>query len=82
MTSGKIFFSSIAITFVGLSIYNQYKFKKQFNHHASLNQYRNRLIEFFDQDKIDLAFREMNHYISFGLSPDIAFEILTCQDET
>lgn len=78
--NGNILLASSIIGLVGLSVYNHFKFKNQFKDQATMNQYRNRLIEFFDSSSIDEAFKEMNHYIGFGLSPENAFELITTED--
>lgn len=79
--NGNILLASSILGLVGLSMYNYFRFKNQFKDQATMNQYRNRLIEFFDIDCIDDAFKEMNYYIGFGLSPENAFEILTIEDQ-
>jgi hypothetical protein len=63
------------------SMVNTKKFQQQIKDNVSMVQYRNRLIEFFGSDQIDDVFREMNHYIGFGLSPSIAFEMITMGDD-
>jgi predicted negative regulator of RcsB-dependent stress response len=79
--NGNILLASSVIALVGLSVYNHFKFKNQFKNQASMNQYRNRLIEFFDKESIDEVFKEMNYYIGFGLSPENAFELITTEDK-
>lgn len=59
---------------------NKNNFKKQIKDNVTMTQYRNRLMEFFDQDSIDAAFKEMNDFIGFGLSPSTAFEMMTVEE--
>ena len=68
---------------IGIALYeaqNARKFKEQIKDNTTMTQYRNRLSEFFEQDKIDQAFKEMANYIGFGLSPSTAFEMMTTED--
>lgn len=78
--NGKILLVSSIAGLIGLSMYNYFKFKNQFKDQATMNQYRNRLIEFFDKESIDGVFKEMNYYIGFGLSPESAFELVTAEE--
>jgi len=68
---------------IGIALYearNAKKFKEQIKDNTTMTQYRNRLSEFFEQDNMDQAFKEMTDYIGFGLSPSTAFEIMTTED--
>lgn len=78
--NGNILLASSVIGLIGLSVYNHFKFKNQFKDQATMNQYRNRLIEFFDKESIDEVFKEMNYYIGFGLSPENAFDLITTKE--
>jgi predicted negative regulator of RcsB-dependent stress response len=79
--NGNLFIVGSIAGIAALSMYNYFKFKNQFKDQTTMNQYRNRLIEFFDESYVDEAFREMNHYIGFGLSPENAFELIVCEDK-
>jgi len=78
--NGNILLASSIIGLIGLSVYNYFKFKNQFKDQATMNQYKNRLIEFFDKESIDEVFKEMNYYIGFGLSPENAFDLITAKE--
>jgi len=49
--------------------------------HADKTQYANRLIEFFDSESIELAYKKYQEYVDFGISAQDAFLILT-EDKT
>lgn len=69
---------------LGIALYeflNFNKFKDTIKDTTTMTQYRNRLLEFFDSDLIDAAFKEMTQYIGFGLSPSAAFQMTTMEEE-
>jgi hypothetical protein len=55
--------------------------KKMTHKDPTIGQYLNRLVEFFDSEKIDQAQDEFLNMIDFGVMPQDAFGILTFSGE-
>ena len=76
MMNGKKVIIICASAFIlGFYIKNQsYKKIKENNNNPTLNQYLNRLTEFFDTDTLDVVEDNFLTMVDFGISPRSAFE--------
>lgn len=76
----KIGETTIIAAFVILAAYTTYRLirNKNFlevNSEPDLIQVSNRLVEFFDKDNIEEAYRQYSLYIDMGIKPINAFEM-------
>jgi len=77
MTNGEKFLFLTSSFLLGCILAKNNSKKTVIKHNPTINQYLNRLKEFFDSENIDRIEDEFLNLVDFGINPNAAFDAVT-----